>query len=159
MQHSAALLFFLCSFCFFAAAPYFMCSVCFLFWAHHFCLQWSSFVCSISFLFVACRMSLVGHCNIPNFGFIATRVTLQQHISRLTRHHAWQIMFLHCHLAKVVYLKSASKYHFSPLWTGVLVVTRGSTLGLSVIKWLECVVGSLLCSERCFSGYSRSPLS
>ena len=38
-------------------------------------------------------------------------------------------------------------------------VTKGSILGLCVIIWVEFVVGSLLCSERFFAGYSGFPLS
>ena len=49
-------------------------------------------------------------------------------------------------------------------WEGVVVrvlanVIRGSIPGLGVIMWVEFVVGSLLCSDRCFSGYSGFPLS
>ena len=34
---------------------------------------------------------------------------------------------------------------------------RGSIPALGVIMWVELVIGSLLCSERFFSGYSGFP--
>ena len=61
------------------------------------------------------------------------------------------------------YLLSVSYPMWDPLgsWDGVVVIALASHLHGpgSGYKWIKLVVGSLLCSERFFSGFSRFPLS
>ena len=48
--------------------------------------------------------------------------------------------------------RSGESTHLPPMWPGFDSRTRRH-------MWVEFVVGSLLCSERFFSGYSGFPLS
>jgi len=73
-------------------------------------------------------------------------------VATINLHRLWLIRWWYMGMGRRNAWRSGESTRLPPMWLGIDFRTRRN-------MWVEFVVGSLLCSERFFSGYSGFPLS